>query len=66
MRGVNGPLVAHAIAGPLTVVAGLVLYWIDYGGFLINRITTPTGLSIAVGAFATLIAIHGGFPISGI
>jgi len=40
----------------LTVLAGVILYWRDYGGID----TSPTGLALGVGGLAALVAWLGG------
>jgi uncharacterized membrane protein len=64
MMGAGGYVVVQTIAGPLTVVAGLILYWIDSGGLQISWIATPTGLGFTVGAIAALIALYVGLVVS--
>lgn len=64
MMGAGGYVVVQAIAGPLTVVAGLILYWIDSGGLQVSWIATATGLGFTVGGIAALIALYIGLVIS--
>jgi uncharacterized membrane protein len=60
----GGFVMAMGIAGPLTVVAGLILYWIDSGGLQNGWIATPAGLGFTIGALIGLIAFGIGFFIS--
>jgi uncharacterized membrane protein len=46
-------------AATLGILAGLLLYWQDSGGFSLNWITTPTGLGFTLGATAAVIAFAG-------
>ncbi len=46
-------------AAALGILAGLLLYWQDSGGFSLNWIATPTGLGFSLGATAALIAFAG-------
>jgi len=62
--GRTGYVIAQSIAGPLTVLAGLILYWSDSGGLQNAWITTPAGLGFTVGAIFGLIAFGIGFFIS--
>ena len=64
MMGPSGYVLAQGIAGSLTVLAGLTLYWIDSGGLQPGWITTPTGLGFTVGGIAALIAIYIGLFVS--
>lgn len=60
----GGFITALTAAGPLTVLAGLILYWNDSGGLQNGWITTPTGLVFTVGAIAGLIALGIGLFMS--
>jgi hypothetical protein len=60
----GGFTLALTVAGPLTVLAGLILYWNDSGGLQIGWITTPTGLGFTVGAIGGLIAFGFGLFVS--
>ncbi len=51
-------------AAPLTVLAGLILYWIDSGGLQTNWILTAPGLGFTVGALAGLAALGIGFFVT--
>lgn len=62
--GPSGYVISQGIAGPLTVVAGLTLYWIDSGGLQISVITTPFMLGLTVGGIAALVAFYIGFFIT--
>jgi uncharacterized membrane protein len=53
------PLFFLALSG-LTVLAGLILYWIDSSGLQASWISQPRGLGLTVGAVAALIAFIGG------
>jgi uncharacterized membrane protein len=50
-------------AASLGVLAGVMLYWQDSGGFSIAWITTPTGLGFTLGAIAA-IAAYGGLHMA--
>jgi uncharacterized membrane protein len=64
-RLLGGPLtIALSAAGPLTILAGLILYVIDSGGLRPEWIVTPTGLGFTLGALAGLAALGIGFFIS--
>jgi hypothetical protein len=60
----SGYEVAQGIAGPLTVLAGLALYWNDSGGLQASWIATPAGLGFTIGAIGGLVAAYIGFFIS--
>jgi hypothetical protein len=60
----GGFTVALTAAGPLTVLAGLLLYWNDSGGLQNGWITTPTGLGFTVGAIGGLVALGIGLFVS--
>jgi hypothetical protein len=60
----GGYLIAASIAGPLTVLAGLVMYWNDSGGLQASWIATPLGLGLTVGAIGGLVAFFIGFFIT--
>jgi uncharacterized membrane protein len=62
--GPTGYVLVQGFAGPLTVLAGLTLYWIDSGGLQLNWITTPTGLGFTIGGIAALISLYIGLFIS--
>lgn len=62
--GKSGYPVAQSIAAPFSVVAGLILYWLDSGGLQLVWITTPTGLGITVGAVTALAALSIGLGIA--
>jgi hypothetical protein len=44
----------------LTVLGGLILYWIDSSGLRAEWIGTPFGLALTIGGIAALIAFVGG------
>jgi uncharacterized membrane protein len=46
-----------AAASTLTVIAGIILYWRDFGGI---ETTSPYGLALGIGGLAALIAWLGG------
>lgn len=46
-----------AAASTLTVIAGVILYWRDFGGI---ETTSPYGLALGIGGVAALIAWVGG------
>ncbi|MBI1801340.1 MAG: hypothetical protein HYR71_06900 [Chloroflexi bacterium] len=52
-----------ATAALLTILAGLLLYWRDSGGFQINWITTSQGLILTLGALAAIGAGTEGFAV---
>jgi len=56
--------IALSMAGLLTVLSGLLMYWRDSGGFQVAWITTPTGLAFAVGGLAGILAFLIGFFVS--
>lgn len=47
---------AMATSGILTLVAGILMYWIDSGGFQANWISTPPGIIITIGGAAGIFA----------
>lgn len=57
------PRVMSAAAGT-NVLAGLLLYWKDSGGFRLDWITTAAGLSFTIGGVAAIIAFVLGFTVS--
>lgn len=64
-RLMNGGFTATlTAAGPLTVLAGLILYWNDSAGLQVGWITTPTGLGFTVGAIGGLVSLGIGLFIS--
>ncbi len=64
-RLMNGSFtLALTIAGPLTVLAGLTLYWNDSAGLQIGWMTTPTGLGFTFGALGGLTALGIGLLIT--
>ena len=60
----GGYVLAQTFAGPLAVLAGLILYWKDSGGLSNGWIATPTGLGFTVGAIGGLVALFIGFFIT--
>ncbi len=56
--------IALSIAALLTVLSGLLMYWLDSGGFQAAWITTPTGLAFTIGGLAGLAAFFIGFFVS--
>ncbi|MDE3091441.1 MAG: hypothetical protein KGJ80_18900, partial [Chloroflexota bacterium] len=61
--GPTGYVLVQGFAGPLTVLAGLTLYWIRYSAAPV-LILSPTGLGFTVGGIAALIALYIGLFIS--
>jgi uncharacterized membrane protein len=57
LMGSSGYVMATSIAPGLTVLAGLLLYWIDSSGLQLSWITTPVGLGFTVGSIAGLAAM---------
>jgi uncharacterized membrane protein len=47
---------ALGIAGGLTILSGLGMYWRDSQGFRLEWILSPTGLTFTIGAVAALVA----------
>ncbi|MGE5262727.1 MAG: hypothetical protein ACM3S0_05055 [Acidobacteriota bacterium] len=61
-RLLGGPwAVALTLAPPLTVLAGLTLYWIDSAGLRIEWIGSPSGIGFTVGGLVGLTAFFIGF-----
>ncbi len=56
--------IALSVAALLTVLAGLLMYWRDSGGFQIAWMTTPTGLALTIGGLAGLAAFVIGVFVS--
>jgi uncharacterized membrane protein len=52
-----------ALSSILTVAAGVLLYLIDSGGFQINWISTPSGVTMTIGSVAGIIAFLMGLTI---
>jgi len=48
------------IAGALTVLSGMFLYWNDSQGFRLAWVLTPTGLTFTLGALAAIAAAVAG------
>ena len=57
------PKVLSAAAGT-NILAGVLLYWKDSGGFRLDWITTAAGLSFTIGGVAAIIAFVLGFTVS--
>lgn len=53
--------IALTIAGPLTVLAGLWLYWYNSAGFNLAWIGTGAGITFTIGGIAGIIALLIGF-----
>ncbi len=54
---------AMAIAGGLTVLAGLLLYWTASGHLRLAWITTGQGLALTLGGLSAIVALVIGFSI---
>lgn len=52
--------IVFMIASGLTVLAGILLYWRDSGGFDLDWVTSPTGLGFTVGGVAAIMAFAAG------
>lgn len=52
-----------ALSSILTVAAGVLLYLIDSGGFQINWISTPSGVTMTIGSVAGILAFLMGLTI---
>jgi len=49
-----------AVASTTTVLAGLVLYWIDSNGLQLSWITSTSGLAFTIGGLAAIVAYVAG------
>lgn len=52
-----------AVSSILTVVIGFLMYWIDSGGFQINWISTPSGITMTIGSLAGILAFLLGLTV---
>ncbi len=52
--------IVFMISSALTVLAGILLYWRDSGGFDLDWVTSPTGLGFTVGGVAAIMAFAAG------
>ena len=61
-RLLGGPwTVALTLTPPLTVLAGLMLYWIDSAGLRVEWMGSPSGIGFTIGGLAGLTAFFIGF-----
>ncbi len=57
---------ALAIAGFITSVSGISMYWILSNGFRSRWFTTGPGISLLIGGLAGILALISGLPYQGV